>query len=287
MGAHTTRDSIWREGTLDVDGVPAHYLEAGQGETLVLIHGALAWCCAELTYGAVIGPLSRSFHVVAVDVIGFGLTPGRGSQDFSAHAQGDFLVRFLQRLGQPAHLAGNSHGGWLAQYVAHSAPDLVRRLVIINSLNGTSPIPAGYPLPRDTESPPTPDGVAAYLREFYLRPSLVTEERVRRTQEMWMRNFDFARARRQALASTPAQWNQNLQYRGAHISEQADRLGRPVLLTWSRENTGASPTDAAAFLERLADGELHVITGAKHHVQTEHPHRWTAAVTQFLEGDRD
>ncbi|MGQ0548759.1 MAG: alpha/beta fold hydrolase [Armatimonadota bacterium] len=283
---HAAGGVIWRDRTLDVDGVPAHYLEAGEGETLVLIHGALAWCCAELTYGAVIGPLSRSFHVIALDVIGFGLTPGRGSQDFSAQAQGDFIVRFLRQLGRPAHLAGNSHGGWLVQYVAHHAPDLARRLVIINSLNGTSPIPAEYPLPRDTEWPPTPDGVARYLRDFYLREGLVTDERVRRTREMWARNFDFARDRRAVLGSTPVEWNRNLLYRGVHISEHAGSLGRPVLLTWSRENTGASPTDAAAFLQRLTDGELHVLTGAKHHVQTEHPERWTAAVTQFLRAPR-
>ncbi|MGH2405924.1 MAG: alpha/beta fold hydrolase [bacterium] len=287
MSARAAPHAIWRDRTLDVDGVPAHYLEAGEGEALVLIHGALAWCCAELTYGAVIGPLSRSFHVIAVDVIGFGLTPGRGPQDFAAQAQGDFLVEFLRRLGRPAHLAGNSHGGWLVQYVAHHAPDLARRLVIINSLNGTSPVPTGYPLPRDTEAPPTLDGVGRYLRDFYLDERVVTEERVRRTHEMWTRNFDFARARRTALGSTHAQWNTNLLYRGVHISEHAGRLGRPVLLTWSRENTGASPADAAAFLQRLSDGELHVITGAKHHVQTEHPERWTAAVTQFLRSSRD
>ncbi|HET8678597.1 MAG TPA: alpha/beta hydrolase, partial [bacterium] len=271
----------------DVDGVPAHYIEAGEGETLVLIHGALAWCCAELTYGAVIGSLARSFHVVAVDVVGFGLTPGRGPQDFSAQAQGDFLVKFLQRLGRPVHLAGNSHGGWLVQYVAHTAPDLAQRLIIINSLNGTSPVPARYALPRDTDAPPTTNGVAAYLRDFYLRQDLVTDERVRRTHDVWMRNFDFARSRRAALGATPAAWNRNLLYRGVHISAHAAALRKPVLLTWSRENTGASPADAAAFLERLSDGELYVLTGAKHHVQTEHPERWTAAVTQFLQSTRE
>jgi len=76
----------WQDRTIDVDGVRAHYLEAGEGETLLLIHGGLVWCCAELTYGAVIGPLSRDFHVVAVDVVGFGLTPGRGPQDYPERA---------------------------------------------------------------------------------------------------------------------------------------------------------------------------------------------------------
>ena len=276
----------WQDRTIEVDGVRAHYLEAGEGETLLLIHGGLVWCCAELTYGAVIGPLSRDFHVVAVDVVGFGLTPGRGPQDYPASAQGDFLVRFLRRLGTPAHLAGNSHGGWLIQYIAHEAPELVRRLVIINSLNGTSPIPEDYPLPRDTDAYPTVEGVRRYLLDFYSNRQVVTEARVQRTHEISVKNFEFAQARRAILGQTPPEWNRNLLYRGAHISEQAGALAMPVLLTWSRENTGASPADAVAFSNRLADFELHVFANARHHVQTEHPERWAGVVTAFLQSPR-
>jgi len=278
--------AVWQDRYLDVDGIRAHYLEAGKGDTLVLIHGGLVWCCAELTYGAAIEPLSRHFRVVAVDVVGFGLTPGRGPQDFPASAQGDFLVRFLRALGTPAHLAGNSHGGWLIQYIAHEAPELVRRLVIINSLNGTSPVPAQYPLPRDTERYPTVESKRQYLLDFYFNTQLVTDARVRRTLEMAVKNFEFAKARRAVLGQTPAEWNRNLLYKGTHISEHADRLAMPVLLTWSRENTGASPGDAATFGQRLADFELHVLANARHHVQTEHPERWAEVVTGFLQSVR-
>jgi 2-hydroxymuconate-semialdehyde hydrolase len=272
----------WANRTLDVDGTPAHYLEAGRGETLVLIHGALTWCSAELTYGTVVGPLSLRLRVVAVDVPGFGLTPGRAPDHFPASGQGSFLVRFLRRLGGPVHLAGNSHGGWLVQYIAHEAPDLVRKIVIINSLNGTSPIPPDYPLPLDPHQPPSLDDVRAYLRDYYLHPEPVTESRVRRTHELWHRNFDFARARRRALGWTPETQNRNLLDRGAHIAERAGELPMPVLLTWSRENPGASPADAVRFLGRLRHGELHVLTGAGHHVMTEYPERWSEIVVAFL-----
>ena len=97
-----------------------------------------------------------------------------------------------------------------------------------------------------------------------------------------MRNHEFARARRAAIGSTPAEWNQNLMYRGEHISEHACELKMPVLLTWSRENRGASPTDALAFYGRLSDGEMHVFANAGHHVMTEHPERWSSVVAEFL-----
>jgi pimeloyl-ACP methyl ester carboxylesterase len=272
----------WQDRYLDVDGVRAHYLEAGHGETLVLVHGGLVWCSAELTYGAVIEPLSRQLRVVAVDVIGHGETPGRGPQDFSAAAQGDFLVAFLRRLGTPAHLAGNSHGGWLVQYVAHEAPDLARRLVVINSLNGTSLIPDDYPLPRDVEVTITEESVRRDLQAFYYDKGLVTDARVRRTLDLSLRNYDFAVARRTAIGPLPADWNRNLMYHGRHISEYAAALRQPILLTWSRENRGASPEDALRFYARLHDAELHVWSGAGHHVHTEHPERWSRVVADFL-----
>jgi len=137
MGRKHDTGLPWVDRSVDVDGVPVHYLEAGRGETLLLVHGGLVWCSAELTYGAVIPLLARTFRVVAVDVVGFGLTPGREPDDFSAQAQGRFLVRFLETIGGPAHIAGNSHGGWLVQYLAHEVPHLISRMVIINSLNGT------------------------------------------------------------------------------------------------------------------------------------------------------
>ena len=280
MGMYDPR--VWKEGYIDVGRVPTHYLEAGEGETLVLVHGGLVWCCAELTYGAVIEPLSRNMHVVAVDAVGYGLTVGGGSGDGRPSKQGDFLIRFLRTLGISAHLAGNSHGGWLVQYVAHEAPDLVKRLVIINSLNGTSPIPSDFSLPLVPDECPTEEDVERELLGFYYNKRLVTAERVKKTHEYTVRNYEFARGRLGDIGRTPEAWNQHLTYRGRHISECAGELGMPVLLTWSRENRGASPADALVFFNRLADANMHVFAGAGHHVMTEHPERWSSIVSEFL-----
>jgi len=82
--------------------------------------------------------------------------------------------------------------------------------VIINSLNGTSPVPADYPLPRDTDRYPTLDSKRQYLRDFYFNKEIVTESRLHRTLEMSTTNFEFAKARRAVLGQTPAEWNRNL-----------------------------------------------------------------------------
>src|SRR5262249_35261749 len=153
----------------------------------------------------------------------------------------------------------------------HEAPDLVQRLVIINSLNGISLIPSYYPLPLVPENCPSEEDVRRELMEFYFDRRLVTAARVTKTHEYSVRNYEFARARMRATGRTPEEWNQHLTYRGRHISEYAGQLVMPILLTWSRENRGASPANALAFFNRLLDVDMHVFSRAGHHVMTEHP----------------
>jgi 2-hydroxy-6-oxo-6-(2'-aminophenyl)hexa-2,4-dienoate hydrolase len=127
-------NSEYKVSYILVDGVKAHYIEAGTGDPLVLIHGGGAGSSGEANYGDVVVPLGKNFHAIAPDVIGFGFTEARGPEDYSGRAQGDFLVKFIEELDVgPVFLAGNSHGGFLSQYVAHGRPELVRRLIIINN----------------------------------------------------------------------------------------------------------------------------------------------------------
>lgn len=280
----------WHDRFVTVDGIRTHYLEAGEGdETLLLVHGGGAASSAELNYGDVIAPLARHLRVIAVDVVGFGETEGADERHFAASAQGDFLLRFVKELDLRPHAAGNSHGGWLVQYLAHEAPERVRRLVIVNSLNGTAPIPPepeglkyvlgpkGHP-----HEEPTLERIRRDLQALYVDQRLVTDERVRTAFEIGTRNHGYARARAEARHATVASTNDDLLYRGRHISEFADQLDTDVLLTWSRENRGATPADALAFLNRLQRGELHVFLHAGHHVMTEHPGRWSDVVAGFV-----
>ena len=97
-------DKPWQDNYVNVDGVKTHYLEAGMGDTLLLIHGGGVESCAEINYGEVIGPLSKYFHVIAADTIGFGLTPGRGPQDYTFESQGNFLINFLDTIWSFQHI---------------------------------------------------------------------------------------------------------------------------------------------------------------------------------------
>ena len=282
----------WIDRFIEVDGTQTHYLEAGRGEPLLLIHGGGVSSCAEVNYGEVIEPLSQNFHVIAIDNAGFGFTRGRAPDHFPAKAQGEHIIKFMEALDLVAHVAGNSHGGWLCQYIAHRARERTRSLIIINSLNGTQPIP---PEPEGLKyilgptghrhDVPERDSIRRDLEKFYVDQSLVTDERVDLHYRIAVQNRDFALARARATSSTVERLNLDLQYRGGHISEYAGELDLPVLMTWSRENRGSTPEDAMRFFNRLPNGEMHVFSNAGHHVMTEHPERWSAVVTRFLQSE--
>ena len=64
----------YRHRTICIGDIRTHYLEAGEGPHLVLLHGGEYGASAETTWKFNIAPLAKTFHVIAPDMLGFGLT---------------------------------------------------------------------------------------------------------------------------------------------------------------------------------------------------------------------
>ncbi len=54
---------------LEIEGARVHYVDEGQGETILCLHGEPSW---SFLYRKMIPPLSEKHRVVAMDFIGFG-----------------------------------------------------------------------------------------------------------------------------------------------------------------------------------------------------------------------
>ena len=117
-------------------GGPVHWIEFGEegapgrdGTPVVFVHGLggshLNWC--------LIGPgLAAGRRAVALDLHGFGLTPGTRATS-SVHHNAMLLDRFVREVtGTPVILAGNSMGGLISILQASAAPDTVAGLVLID-----------------------------------------------------------------------------------------------------------------------------------------------------------
>jgi pimeloyl-ACP methyl ester carboxylesterase len=118
------------EQTATVFGQSIHYYEAGQGPTVILLHGLGANAGI---WAANIGPLSAHYHVIAPDQIGFGHSD-KPLIDYKIATFVDFLYGFMQTQKiAKATLVGNSLGGWIAVDFAIQHPEMVEKLVLVDA----------------------------------------------------------------------------------------------------------------------------------------------------------
>lgn len=133
--------------TVDIGGIATHYLEAGEGPVLVLVHGGGAGADSWGNWRACLPVYAQRYRTIAVDMPGFGRSakPEVSSFDYSQAARNRHLTAFIDHLGVGAvRLIGNSMGGATSLGVAMARPDLVHKLVLMGSagLDINNPDPA-------------------------------------------------------------------------------------------------------------------------------------------------
>jgi len=121
-----------------VDGRPASYGEAGAGLPVLFLHG---WGLDHRVYKRALGRLvAGGARVIAPAMPGFGGTaPLPGSQCTLA-GYAAWAAAFLEAVGvdEPVLATGHSFGGGVATVLAHDHPELVRGLVLVNSIGGSA-----------------------------------------------------------------------------------------------------------------------------------------------------
>jgi pimeloyl-ACP methyl ester carboxylesterase len=108
MGNHV---SVALRKTTLVDGLTTGYLEAGQGDPIVLLHGGEFGVNADIAWERNVAALAEHYRVLAPDMLGFGesakvvdFNDGRGMR--IRH-----IARFCEMVGvESAHFVGNSMG---------------------------------------------------------------------------------------------------------------------------------------------------------------------------------
>jgi pimeloyl-ACP methyl ester carboxylesterase len=121
---------------VSVDGVKLHYVSAGTGRPVVLIHGNPG---SHHDYTmSVFEKLSRSFHVIAFDRPGHGFSERHDSFDTTVEVQAALIREALLKLSiKKPILVGHSWGGSLALAAAVAYEDEFSGIVLL--------APAAYP----------------------------------------------------------------------------------------------------------------------------------------------
>ncbi len=168
-----------REGYAEIGDQRLHYVEAGDGPLMVLLHGF-----PEFWYGwrQQIEPLAAAgFRVVAPDMRGYNLSSRPSSvAAYDTDRLADDIRGLIQERGaQSALLVGHDWGGTVAWTVAMNHPEVVDRLAILNAAHPRR-LSQGLHSPRQLRK-------SWYF--FYFQLPGLPERHVRSNRWRFFRNF--------------------------------------------------------------------------------------------------
>jgi pimeloyl-ACP methyl ester carboxylesterase len=113
------------------------YLEAGSGETILLVHG---FAGDKDNWTRFAKYLTGKYRVISLDLPGFGESTRIETANYGIENQTQRLAEFVKKLKlERFHLAGNSMGGWISAYYSVKYPSRVISLTLMNSAGVTSP----------------------------------------------------------------------------------------------------------------------------------------------------
>ncbi len=117
--------------TINVKDHDIVYLEGGKGDTILLVHGYTA---NKDNWTQFAKFLTSNYHVIALDLPGFGESSKIKEQSYGIASQVLRLDQFVSTLGlKKFHMAGNSMGGSISGCYAVHFPDKVLTLGLFNT----------------------------------------------------------------------------------------------------------------------------------------------------------
>lgn len=266
---------------VDVGGIRTHYLEAGSGRTLVLLHSGEFGASAELSWERVIPGLAERFRLVAPDWLGYGETDKVHDFAGGTARRIKHMTAFLAELGiERAAFMGNSMGGsLLAQLAAAEQPVWEIEAMVLISGGGFAPDNTERQALLDYDC--TAAGMRGMMETLFHDPS-------------WALRDEYIE-RRVEVSTQPGAWEcvAAARFKSPAVPPRGE-FGRPdetayeaitvpTLLIAGRDDPLREPGYAEELAARIPDSRLHVYDECGHMPNLEHPERVVAHVIAFFD----
>lgn len=283
--------TAWQDRWAAVNGIRLHYVEAGAGPAVLLLHGF-----PEFWYSwrhQIPALAAAGFRVLAPDLRGYNLSDKpRGVANYGLqHLVGD-VEGLVRDTGRPrAAVVGHDWGGAIAWAFAMRRPELVDRLIIINA-----PHPAAYLRELRTldqllrswyvfffQMPSVPEWrfrrrhfalLQEALRRPPTRPGAFTDDDIRLYKEAF--------ARPGALTAAINYYRAVFRSRFRRARDEARLVTVPTLLLWGERDPYLSPRLTEGLSQWVPHLRVERFADAAHWPHVEWPDRVNSYMIEFL-----
>jgi len=272
-----------RSRFVNVDGVRTHYLEGGEGPTVLFMHSGEFGACAELSWEFNLEAFAKHFRVVAPDWLGFGRTDkvfdfANGRDRVFGHMRRFFEVMDIVE----ADFVGNSMGGSNLIRIAAARPVIFPiRSLVASSGGGFAPATQARQQLLDYDG--TPKAMRALLDGLFYN------------KKKWVDDPAYIR-KRQKYALIPGTWECTaaVRFRRPNPKTKAggqfgnpdntpyEKIAVPTLLIAGKQDQLREPGYAPKLAKRIPGAKVTVYDKAMHCPHIEHAARFNREAIAFL-----
>lgn len=251
----------------DVDGNTVHYVDEGDGPTLLLLHGNPTWA---FLYRELIRGLRDRFRCVAVDYPGFGLSTAREGYRFTAREHTDVLASVVSRLDlTDVTPMVQDWGGPIGFGAAGRAPDRYRGFIVGNTWAWPmSPDASGGRFSKimgGTAGTWAIENLNVFVNQII--PAGHRRRKLTSTEMSQYRGPFPTQASREPVAVFPREILDAAEFLKEVESGLTELARKPALILWGDRDQAFKEKERGRFEATFADHTTHILRGAGHYIQ--------------------
>ena len=276
---------------MKLNGLSYHYLDEGDGEPLVMVHGNPTW---SFYYRSLVQALSGRYRCIAPDHIGCGLSdkPAATDYDYRLQSRVDDLEAFVDQLhlDNKITLVLHDWGGMIGMALAVRRPRRIGRLIILNTAAFLPPagkrLPLRLRLIRDFKLLSIP---AVLGLNLFSRGALVMAAHkklpapVKAGLTAPYNNWKNRIATLKFVQDIPLRQQDPSYALVKSVDTQLEVLaGKPMLICWGENDFVFDMDYLAEWRRRFPDAQVHTFAHAGHYVLEDEPHKVIQLIEHFL-----
>jgi 4,5:9,10-diseco-3-hydroxy-5,9,17-trioxoandrosta-1(10),2-diene-4-oate hydrolase len=276
-----------REQTVNVAGKPMFVAEAGDGLSVVMLHGGGPGASGVSNYSRNVDSLAEHFRVIVPDLPGYGRSAKGVDQSDPFGYLADMIRGLLDELGiGTACLVGNSYGGAAALRLALDTPQRVGKLVLMGpgGIGTTRGVPtAGLKslLAYYGGDGPSRDKLETFIRNYLVYEGACVPDSLIDTRSA-------ASVDPEVVADPPLRrpsgptalrtlWRMDLTR-----DKRLKHLQTPTLVLWGRDDKVNRPSGGPMLANLMPNAELVMTSRTGHWMQWERAELFNRMAIDFL-----